>query len=256
MAAPDLLEFFAARTGLVCVIGAGGKKTLLHALAAAHPGRIALTTTVRTTYPPEELKFEKFIAGDEEILARAGELAGCRRAAIFGTEGKPGRHGGLEPETIARLHELGGFEATFVKADGARMRWIKAPAEHEPVLPQNATHVIGVLSARAIGEPLTDRIAHRVELVSEVTGCPAGGVFTPEHMGRLISSPQGLRGGVEDLAFTVVLNAVDDWQRESLAREAAAAALEFDSGLGRVILASMRERDEPIVGVVGSREPT
>lgn len=248
----DLLELFGARKGIICAVGAGGKKTLLYALAATHPGRVAFTTTVRTTYPPEELGFEKFVATDEQLLARSAELARPRRVALFGTEDKPGRHSGLKPETIARLHEAGGFEATFVKADGARMRWVKAPREYEPVLPPATTHVIGVLSARAIGEPLTDRIAHRVELISEVTGCAPGDTFTPEHMGRLIASPAGLRCGVEDMAFTAVLNAVDDAEREELARQAAAAALGFSSDLDRVILASMRSTTAPVVGVLRS----
>jgi probable selenium-dependent hydroxylase accessory protein YqeC len=246
----SLVDRFGARQGLVCAVGAGGKKTVLYALAAVHPGRIALTTTVHTTYPPEALAFEKFVAPDQALLQRAGELAVYRRVALFGTEGKPGRHGGLEPETITRLHEAGGFDLTLVKADGARMRWIKAPRDYEPVLPPGTTHVIGVLSARAIGQPLTGRIAHRVELISELTGCPPGGTFTPEHMGRLISSPSGLRSGTEGIPFTAVLNAVDDPEREALARAAAEAALGFDASLGRVILASMRNSEQPVVAVV------
>ena len=248
----SLVDRLGARRGLICAVGAGGKKTLLYAIAAAHPGRIALSTTVHTTYPPEGLGFEKFVAPDETLIERAGELAGLRRVALFGTEGKPGRHGGLEPETIARLHEAGGFDVTLVKADGARMRWIKAPREHEPVLPPGTTRVIGVMSSRAIGQPLTDRIAHRVELISEVTGCGPGEIFSPEHMGRLIASPSGLRSGTEGLAFTPVINAVDDPEREAVAREAAGYALGFDAGLGRVILASMRSSEQPIVAVVQS----
>ena len=109
-----------------------------------------------------------------------------------------------------------------------------------------------VADQRAIGQPLTDRIAHRVELISEVTGCGQGEVFSPEHMGRLIASPSGLRSGTEGLAFTPVINAVDDPEREAVAREAAEYALGFDAGLGRVILASMRSSEQPIVAVVQS----
>ncbi|MEJ2523023.1 MAG: selenium cofactor biosynthesis protein YqeC [Gammaproteobacteria bacterium] len=250
MSQPELLDLMAARSGIVCAVGAGGKKTVLYALAAAHPGRIAFTTTVHTTHPPEELGFTGFVARDAELLGRAAELAAVRRAALFGTEGKPGRHGGLEPETITRLHALGRFEATFVKADGARMRWIKAPRQYEPVLPPDTRTVIGVLSARAIGEPLTDRIAHRVDLVSAVTGCAPGEIFGPEHMGRLIASPEGLGSGTGDTLFVPVLNAVDDPQREALATAAARAALDLDPDLHRVILTCMRDAGQPVVAEV------
>lgn len=250
MAAVDVVDILGARSGLVCAVGAGGKKTLLYQLARAHAGRVAFTTTVMTTFLPDDLGFEGFIGTDAELLERGREFRGRPRVGLFGPQGKPGRHGGLEPETIARLHEAGGFDVTLVKADGARMRWIKAPREHEPVLPPGTARVIGVLSARALGEPLTERIAHRVELVSEVTGCAPGDKFTPEHMGRLIASPVGLRSGTEGAAFTAVLNAVDDPERETLSREAAEAALDLDAGLGRVILASMRNSEQPVIEVV------
>ena len=44
-----LLDLLDASTGVVCAVGAGGKKTLLNHLATTHPGRVALTTTVFMT---------------------------------------------------------------------------------------------------------------------------------------------------------------------------------------------------------------
>ena len=45
----DFVDLLDARSGIVCAVGAGGKKTTLYALARRHPGRIALTTTVQNT---------------------------------------------------------------------------------------------------------------------------------------------------------------------------------------------------------------
>ena len=64
---------------------------------------------------------------------------------------KPGRHAGALPATIRAIHDDGGFAATYVKADGARMRWIKAPSSDEPMLVPGADVVIPVVSARSIG---------------------------------------------------------------------------------------------------------
>ena len=50
----DLLD---ARAGIVCAVGAGGKKSLMHHLARNHPGRVAVTGTVVTGAGPH--------AGDE-----------------------------------------------------------------------------------------------------------------------------------------------------------------------------------------------
>ncbi len=39
----SLLDLLDARAGIVCAVGAGGKKSLLRHLATAHPGRVAIT---------------------------------------------------------------------------------------------------------------------------------------------------------------------------------------------------------------------
>ena len=38
----DLLDVLEARAGIVCAVGAGGKKTTLYRLADLHPGRVGL----------------------------------------------------------------------------------------------------------------------------------------------------------------------------------------------------------------------
>jgi probable selenium-dependent hydroxylase accessory protein YqeC len=83
---------------------------------------------------------------------------------------------------IEQIHREGSFAVTYVKADGARMRLVKAPQDDEPVLPGGATNVVPILSARAIGEPLTSRIAHRVERIERVTGVE-NEIFTPRTAG-------------------------------------------------------------------------
>ena len=42
----DLLDALEAHSGLVCFVGAGGKKTILYRLGAAHPGRVGITATL------------------------------------------------------------------------------------------------------------------------------------------------------------------------------------------------------------------
>ena len=58
---------------------------------------------------------------------------------------KKSRYGGLRSETIAQIREAGVFDVLLVKADGARMRWIKAPDENEPLIPEGTTTVLPVV---------------------------------------------------------------------------------------------------------------
>jgi len=246
----SLLDLLGAREGIVCAVGAGGKKTVLQYLAAIHPGRVALTATVVTTRFPENLGFDVVVAPDAELPAAVASHGSTHGIAYACPLDKPGRHGGASPEVIARIHREQGFTATYVKADGARMRWIKAPDAGEPVLPPGCSRVIAVVSARAIGEPLGERAAHRLEQLQAVTGLAPGGTIEPLHVARLLASPAGLRKGAELCPVAAVINMVDDPGRESLAREAARIALELDPAIGQVVLTCLQRQDKPVVAVV------
>jgi probable selenium-dependent hydroxylase accessory protein YqeC len=148
------------------------------------------------------------------------------------------------------LHADTGREATFVKADGARMRLIKAPKDGEPVLPPDCSTLVCVSSARALGRPLSDKIAHRLEHITAVTGLQVGAVVEPQHLARLLVSDAGLLKGSGGCAVVPVINMVDDADTEGLARETARIALAETGRFDRVILASMRSADQPVVAVI------
>lgn len=249
-AGESLLDLLEARAGIVCAVGAGGKKSVLQHLAARHPGRVALTATVVTTHFPESLGFAVVIAESERLPARVAALDAASSVAYACPSDKPGRHAGVAAEVVARIHRESGFAVTYVKADGARMRWIKAPAEDEPVLPPGCTDIVAVVSARAIGEPLDARVAHRLERVQRVTGLREGERIAPEHVGRLIAGPEGLARCAFGRRFVPLINMVDDAEREGLAWEAAEAALALNPAIERVVLCCLRRADEPVVAVV------
>lgn len=245
-----LLDVLKARTGIVCATGAGGKKTTLYRLAAANPDRVALTTSVvMAAVPPQQC--------DAQVVAPAAELQDLIAAAtgrrIFYAQpiDKPGRYGGVPLPLIAAIHAAGGFAATYVKADGARMRLIKAPGEDEPQIPPGTVTLLPLVSARVIGMPFSEKIAHRSERIKAVTGAAIGDIFTPEHVGRLLASPDGALRGAGNADVVPVINMVDDDTILAAAREAARAALALTRRFERVVLARMTAAD-PIVEVVGA----
>lgn len=244
-----LLDALGAGSGIVCAVGAGGKKSVLGQLAREHPGRTALTATVYTTFPAD-LSVTGII--DEEALLPQRVMAAARgRSVAYACPStKNGRHSGVSPGTIRSIHQQGGFEATLVKADGARMRWIKAPAEREPVLVPGADLVIPVVSARAIGEPLGERVAHRVARVAAAAGLDSGATLTPDAVARLLASADGGLRGVGDARVVPVINMVDDAGREALARDTACAALAITDRFDRVVLCCLRRPDAPVVLIV------
>jgi probable selenium-dependent hydroxylase accessory protein YqeC len=245
-----LLDLLDARRGVICAVGAGGKKSLLQRLALANPARVAITATVPTTYSQENLGFGVVIEPDASLVRAVAQLdQGCSVAYACPSD-KPGRRAGASSATIERIHRDGGFAATYVKADGARMRLLKSPAEDEPALPDCATTVLPIVSALALGESLCVRVAHRVEQVAQVTGLRESETILPVHLGRLIASPQGLMKRTAGRRVVPVINMVDAPAREAGAREAAEVALGLCESIDRVVLTCLARDADPVVAVV------
>ncbi|MGB5590662.1 MAG: selenium cofactor biosynthesis protein YqeC [Gammaproteobacteria bacterium] len=257
---PDLLG---ARSGIVCAIGAGGKKSTLYKIANAHDGPLAITTTVFCSHFPDDLNLMTIIGEGDSLASRLSALGQThRRIGYAGPSSKPGRYAGVDPSLIHLVHQQTGRALTLVKADGARMRWLKAPKAGEPVIPDGCTTVIPVLSARALGQPMSARIAHRLERVAAVMGIGDADIVSPIHLARLLSADDGLlRGlrrshgpsdshGKDQPQVVPLINMVDNSATEKLAREAATAALEMTDRFDRVVLACMRSDDNPVVAVL------
>jgi probable selenium-dependent hydroxylase accessory protein YqeC len=252
--ARSLLDCLAARAGLVCAVGAGGKKSTLYRLVQAHASvgtaRVGLSTTVLTAPPPPSLGGVRLIANARELSRSVPPAAVGNPLVIFAGESpKPGRLGGVPPEDLADLHRHAGFDVTLVKADGARMRLIKAPAEDEPVLPPGTTTVLAVLSIKAIGQPLGETVAHRPERVAAVTGAMPGEILTASHLARLLASETGALHRADQAEVVPIVNMVDDDALRAQAREVAREALRLTRRFDRVVLAAMTAPD-PIIGSV------
>ena len=221
-----LLDALQARRGLVCFVGAGGKKTTFYRLAAEHPGRVGITATVHIPFFPKSVRAHPIIAEEGALLPALLEVSGRHDKVIFARPSdKHGRFAGLPASLVSEAHTRAGFDVTLVKADGARSRWIKAPNESEPRIPPDADTVICVVSAQAIGQPLSDRIAHRVECIEAISGAQAGEPIGAQHVARLLASEEGALRGVGNARVIPVINMVDDEERRGLATEAAERAL-------------------------------
>ena len=155
----------------------------------------------------------------------------------------------MDPALISQVHAEARFDVTLVKADGARSRWIKAPNDSEPRIPDDASIVVPVVSAKAIGERLSERIAHRVERIEKIGGVRVGEPLTVSHVARLLTSEQGGLRGVGNAHVIPVINMVDDERRRRLAQMVAERVLSNSGQFDRVVLTSMR-RDLRTVDVV------
>jgi probable selenium-dependent hydroxylase accessory protein YqeC len=243
----SLVETLAADVDMVAVVGAGGKKTTLYALAQ-RLDRAVVTATVRIPH---------FDAQVADVFVAENPLDHLRTAGRWPVgavrEREPDRYVGYDTATVVAMAASDVTGTVLVKADGARTRWLKAPAQHEPQIPTTADTVIPVVSARVVGEPLDDEAVHRPERVARLTGLGPGDPIAPSDVAEVLTHREGGLKDVPPSATTVPLvNMVDDAELESTARDIADEILARRPTLPRVVLARM---DEPtVVDVVESPE--
>jgi len=244
----DLLDAVAARSGVVCVVGAGGKKTALYRLAglAADQGvRSAVTATVRIPI------FDAQVAGVRTTSDPAAALSGTEEwpAGVVPERDGEDRYRGYDTAVIDDLANSGAADVLLIKADGARTREFKAPGDREPQLPASATTVLPIASAHAVGEPLTEAVVHRPERVAAITGLDHGEEITAADVATVLASPVGGRKGVPEGATVIpIVNKVDDAELRGVGREIARGVLDR-SAVPRVVLTRLVAPD-PLVEVV------
>jgi probable selenium-dependent hydroxylase accessory protein YqeC len=195
---------------LVAIIGAGGKTTTMYTLACelAQRGKCVITTTTTQIFYPETDETDLLIVASETdvLLKTIGEAwQQYHRVTVAGTVLRKEKLAGLQPEQPFELLVKSGADAVIVEADGARHRMIKAPAEHEPVIPLQTNVALLLMSAEAINQPLSDKIAHRPELVAMVTGINIGDVLSPAIIARLMTSEQGALKHISETATAYLL---------------------------------------------------
>lgn len=237
----DLIEALGADRGMTCLVGAGGKKSTIFALAQSVP-RAVVTATVRI--PIFDARVAAVAVTDDPVEV-------VRQASAWPLGVVPTRNGdryeGYEPAIVDDLGRVA--DAVLVKADGARTRWFKAPGTDEPRLPSGTDVVVPVASARVVGEPLDHRHVHRPERVAAIADLDLGDIVQPRDVAAILASDDGGMKDLPDDATAVPLvNMVDDASLEATAREIAAAVID-GADVARVVLTRLID-DDPVVAVV------
>jgi probable selenium-dependent hydroxylase accessory protein YqeC len=178
--------------GIVCLSGAGGKTTLLFSLGAAlaRAGRSVLCTTSTKMRRPEPCGMPVFLEPNPAELPPpppAGAMFAARPAA---SGQDPAKVHGYSAAEIAALQKRAPAAWILVEADGAAGRPLKAPAEHEPVIPEGTGVVLGLIGLSCfLPSPAGDRI-FRPERFAALTGQAC--CLTPQAVATLITHPCGL----------------------------------------------------------------
>lgn len=195
---------------MICITGAGGKTSLLYALAGkAHAAgrKIAVSTTTHIRQPNTDYPFP-----------------------VVGTPCEDGKFSSLSTEELERWNTRVDF--LLLEADGAKQLPLKVPAAYEPVIPAACRRVIGVMGMDALGRPLQD-VCFRLREAQALLDCGADHIVTLEDMAAIALSTDGLAKGTEGKVYCIVLNKCEGERIES-ARKLRSMLQEH--GIGKIVL--------------------
>ena len=227
----------------MAIVGAGGKSTLMFALAEEVRKRgfrvITSTTTKVWESQAERSRCVVLTEADGQWkmklrrgLSEHGEgFVGSRRL-------QSGKIEGISPETADQIYQerIAGY--LLVEADGASGLPVKAPADHEPVISSTTTLTIGMIGIDALGAPCSAEVVFRLERFLDITGAREKDPLTLELIDKLAQDEKGIFKNCPRNARKVLfLNRVD--------RLSSTEHLKGLDALGRgtvtVILGSLRE---------------
>jgi probable selenium-dependent hydroxylase accessory protein YqeC len=198
---------------VISLVGAGGKTSLMYALAKEllPLNHKVITTTTTKIYPPEPWQSPALILGGAETLPdirqaldRFGHITWAAGRALGN------KLAGVLPADLSTLWATDLSDFLIVEADGSAQRPIKAPGVEEPVVPKETTLFISIVSLSALNNPLNKDQAFRPEIISRLTGIPLGTAMTWEAIAQLMAHPEGgLKGWLPGMRAIILLNQAD-----------------------------------------------
>lgn len=207
---------------VIALVGAGGKTSALFGLGQelGRAGAPALLTATTHLYDPrlEDGRDYDRLVLDPDLAGPAPAGAACPvapegdRRVVLAAAAEPGTRKvkGIHPTWVAALGAA--WPWIIVEADGAKRLPVKAPADHEPVLPDGADLVLGCIGLACLDRPMDGATVHRPERFGPAADCAPGATIGLEHLAALVRSPLGLfRGAPPGARRVLVLNQADHY---------------------------------------------
>jgi molybdenum cofactor cytidylyltransferase len=246
----------ASNSSIIAFAGSGGKTTAMFQLARelgkSFPVLVTASSHLGAWQVP--LADEHLIVSSKEDLSVLGsELAGI---TLVTDEPDGDRTKPLNAETLNQLNEFCIHRSIplLIEADGSRQKPLKAWAEHEPPIPPFVRQVVHVVGLAGIGKPLSDEVAHRSRIFSELSGLHLGEIITPEAVAHVLLDAKGGQKNIPSSLTrkTVLLNQADTPELQSAAQRMTGILLQ---GFHSVVIANLKRGEvfavhEPAAGII------
>lgn len=234
--------------------GAGGKTTAIFQLAremlqGSSPGVIVTAATHLGAW-------QTSLADRHIIAAQLNQLEEIHfdgitliTGKIEGDRAKP-----VDNATLLWLSEVSKNRRIplLIESDGSRQKSLKAPAAHEPPIPDLADVVVALAGLSALGKPLTDQHVHRAEIFSQLSGLQINQSITADSITRMLTHAQGGLKNIPTGARRVaLLNQADTPDLQSIGGDMARELLgHFDSVIVGTLSGQSFQTFEHTAGII------
>ena len=211
----DLVKRFRlSEKSRIALVGSGGKTTLMFELARNFQSRVILSTSTHMTQDQLDGADRHLQVNDLGDIPDPSEDVQGDILLFTGPPVETNRVKGLDSEQLKMLLELADSWdcPLIIEADGARKLPLKAPADHEPPIPDFINVVITVIGLSGLGKPLNENWVHRPDLFSRLVDLPLEAEINSHHLVKaLISNEGGLKNIPSRAKKILFINQIDSF---------------------------------------------
>jgi molybdenum cofactor cytidylyltransferase len=202
----------------VALVGAGGKTTTMFRIAHdflkySKAGKQSILLSTSTHLAAEQVR-----QADHHIIVRCKDDFDVYQSQLppglilftgqfTSTTELTARASGLSDEMLAALDVLADKHhiPLLIEADGARKLPLKAPAEHEPAIPNFCNMVLVIAGLSGLNKPLSAEWVHRPERFAQLSGLQIGQTIGDQDLLRVLLHEKGGQKNIPKHARRIVL---------------------------------------------------
>lgn len=207
--------------------------------------RILVTTTTMIFHPEVKNRpYNLFFTGCvnsllKNISPKVGTITVAGAELI--ADGKKIK--GYSPLDINQIKDNGQFDIILIEADGARGKPIKAPAENEPVIPENTDIIAGIVGMDSLGKIINSNNVHRPEIFTTITNSSMGDKIEAQLIINLLNSPLGLFKETSPKSRKIVIFNKSDTAYRILKAKEIAENISESLDIERILITTMTGND-------------
>lgn len=167
------------KSDVVSIIGSGGKTTIMELLANSCTGfKVLVSSTTKIFIPTNQ----EIISGNKACLSHHPHL-GIQYLGIKNI--KTNKLESLELKILKKL--IPHYDLVLLEADGSKLKPLKAWRENEPIIVEETTKTIGVISIKVLNKNMNDEYIHNLELFLALTNTKINDTINDEIILQVVS---------------------------------------------------------------------